>query len=228
MALNKQKGNMFDWVTHTWNIIKGICSHKCSYCYMKGLIKRDLYFDKRELKTDLGEGNVIFVGSSCDMWAHDVPSEWIEKTMKYLNKFPFNKYLFQTKNPRAFKNPLDLVGFMRKPEDKIIFGTTIETNREDLIKLVSNAPNIHNRVKYMSMIRDFKKSITIEPIMEFDLDELVNMIREINPDWVNIGADSKNHKLQEPSWFKVKALISELKKFTEVKEKYNLKRLKIK
>jgi len=27
MTLNKQKGNMYGFVTHTWNVIKGKCPH---------------------------------------------------------------------------------------------------------------------------------------------------------------------------------------------------------
>ena len=70
MGLNESKGNMYEFVTHTWNTVKGRCPHDCSYCYMKRWGKqRDPYFDRRELKTDLGEGNFIFVGSSCDIFA---------------------------------------------------------------------------------------------------------------------------------------------------------------
>jgi molybdopterin converting factor small subunit len=42
-------------------------------------IKEICGFDEKELKTDLGKGNFIFVGSSCDMWAQNIPEEWIEK-----------------------------------------------------------------------------------------------------------------------------------------------------
>lgn len=35
MVLNEQKGNMYNFITHTWNPIKGKCWHDCSYCYMK-------------------------------------------------------------------------------------------------------------------------------------------------------------------------------------------------
>ena len=78
MPLNKTKGNMYDFVTHTWNPIKGRCSHDCQYCYMKrwGELP-DLHLDAREMKTDLGSGNYIFVGSSTDMFAEDVSWEWI-------------------------------------------------------------------------------------------------------------------------------------------------------
>ena len=35
--LNKvsKNGNMYQFVTHTWNTIKGECPHGCPYCYMK-------------------------------------------------------------------------------------------------------------------------------------------------------------------------------------------------
>jgi len=68
--------------------------------------------------------------------------------------------------------------------------------------------------------------VTIEPIMDFDLIELVTIIKNIKPEWVNIGADSKGHNLPEPSKEKINALIEELKKITEVKIKDNLKRLR--
>ncbi len=65
MGLNEQKGNMYDWITHTWNPIKGICPHQCSYCYMKDHWKRmkPPRLDEKDLNTDLGEDNFIFIGS---------------------------------------------------------------------------------------------------------------------------------------------------------------------
>lgn len=67
--------------------------------------------------------------------------------------------------------------------------------------------------------------ISIEPIMDFDLDILVDWIRQLNPEFVSIGADSKGHGLVEPSRDKVLKLVEELKRFTEVKMKLNLQRL---
>jgi len=64
--------------------------------------------------------------------------------------------------------------------------------------------------------------ITIEPIMDFDLFEFVELIKYIQPIQVNIGADSKNHGLPEPSAEKINALISEIEKFTKVHKKENL------
>lgn len=74
MALTKSRGNMYPFVTHTWNAIKRICFHDCPYCYMKkfdGLLP--IRFDPKELEVNLGNGNFIFVGSGTDAWAFDVP-----------------------------------------------------------------------------------------------------------------------------------------------------------
>ena len=36
MPLNKTKGDMYDFITHTWNPIRGRCLHDCSYCHPVG------------------------------------------------------------------------------------------------------------------------------------------------------------------------------------------------
>ena len=216
--LNKVKGNMYSFCTHTWNVIKGKCPHDCSYCYMKEFPQGALRFDEKELQTDLGEGNFIFVGSSCDMFAQKISPFWISKVLDHCKKYPKNKYLFQTKNPiRLFSHIEDF------PNNSIL-GTTIETNRDYLIYDKSVSP-VRERAKAMSMIFG-KLMVTIEPIMDFDLEPFVEMVKDIKPDFVNIGADSKGHNLPEPSWDKVQTLIKELEKFTKVNLKYNLDRLR--
>lgn len=220
MTLNKQKGDMYTFVSHTWNVIKGKCPHDCSYCYMKrwGELK-PTRFDEKELKTNLGEGNFIFVGSSNDMFADKVPSKWIEKVLEHCKKYPKNTYLFQSKNPERFAE------FHKEFPDSSIFGTTIETNREN--NLVKAPPR---SFRLAGMLHKFllskRRMVTIEPIMEFDLDVLVDWIKKIKPEFVNIGADSGGHNLNEPSWDKIEKLIKELEKFTQVNLKSNLNRLK--
>jgi len=74
-------------------------------------------------------------------------------------------------------------------------------------------------------LKGLRKMITIEPIMDFEDMPLESEIRRTNPEFVNIGADSKGHNLPEPSWFKIENLIKELEIFTKVNLKDNLKRL---
>ena len=80
-------------------------------------------------------------------------------------------------------------------------------------------------MKYFSSI-GYKTMVTIEPIIDFDLNPFVKMIAKCKPEWVNIGADSKSHGLPEPSAQKVWKLIFALEDAgIEVKQKSNLKRL---
>jgi DNA repair photolyase len=222
MSLNISKGNMYDFVTHTWNTVKGECFHDCSYCYMKKWGKlKPVRFDKKELKTDLGKGNFIFVGSSCDMFAENIPDEWIRETLLHCSDFD-NKYLFQTKNPERFMNYQDentgIIG-------KSVICTTIESNR-DYPEIMGESPLIEDRVIAMHNISySMDTYVTIEPIMDFDLDSLSVLIKHCNPVQVNIGADSGNNKLPEPSKDKILSLIKELEKFTKVKLKKNLNRI---
>ena len=90
MSLNKQKGNMYGFVTHTWNPIRGKCEHDCYYCYMKSLFRafdRKVRLEKSELKTDLGKNNYIFVGSSTDMFGEWVNDYWILEVLNYCKNF---------------------------------------------------------------------------------------------------------------------------------------------
>lgn len=221
MPLNKSKGNMYDFVTHTWNTIKGKCYHDCSYCYMKrwGTLK-ETRFDEKELKTDLGNNNFIFVGSSCDMFADDIQYEWINKTLNYCDKFD-NKYLFQSKNPERFLKLMNCDNISKNS----VFCTTIETNRW-LPDIMKNCPDIMDRAIAMYDISCLINTyVTIEPIIDFDIDPMVKTIMICNPVQVNIGADSGGHNLPEPSKEKILELIHELEKFTIVKQKKNLKRI---
>jgi DNA repair photolyase len=218
MALNNSKGNMYEFVTHTWNAIKGECPHGCTYCYMKRWGKQNPpHFDEKELKTDLGKDNFIFVGSSCDMFAKDIPEEWIIKTLHHCHKFD-NKYLFQTKNPKRI---LDF----NLPKESVIC-TTIES---DMFypKIMMNSPKPDERAEHMENLAylGYKTYVTIEPIMLFNLDKMVKIINKCHPEQVNIGANTGKIQLPEPGKEQITELITELKKFTVVHEKSNLKRL---
>jgi len=214
MGLNKQSGNMYDFVTHTWNTIKGKCFHDCSYCYMKRFDnQKDIRFDEKELKTDLGQDNFIFVGSSNDMFADNIPDEWIKKTLDHCYKFD-NKYLFQTKNPRNIRRIL---------VEKSHVCVTIESNRY-YDHIMRNSPNPNQRFIDTRLIRH-PLYITIEPIMDFDLHFFLKMLESTGPIQVNIGAATGGHNLPEPPKEKILELIKGLKTFTKVHLKSNINRL---
>ncbi len=224
--LNKQKGNMYGFVTHTWNPIRGKCPHDCKYCYMKSFWEiqksEKQVLDEKCLQDNLGSENFIFVGSSTDMFAESVPDNWIEEVFKCCKNREFkNKYLFQTKNPKKMMQGK----FIDTIPSFSYLGITLETNR-DTDKISSTMNPVERFQWFATEIPAYlAKFVTIEPIMDFDIEPLVQWIKVIKPRFVAIGADSKGHNLPEPSPKKLKALIEELKKFTEVKIKPNLNRL---
>jgi DNA repair photolyase len=218
--LNEVKGNMYDWVTHTWNPVKGVCPHDCTYCYMKkwGIKMKPARLVLSELKTDLGSGNTIFVGSSCDMWASAIPKNAIEMVLNHCQKHPDNTYVFQSKNPNRFSN-------IMLPQNTML-GTTIESDQWHTAMKFSPTPWV--RAESMIWLKEMGQAgfITIEPVMNFHLESFVEMIKAAAPSFVNIGANTNSKiKLEEPSSAKLQAFINELLQFTEIREKSNLKRI---
>ena len=105
-------------------------------------------------------------------------------------------------------------------------GTTIESNR--WYEEMGNAPHpiVRASVLALKQIRMFETMLTIEPVMDFDTDFMVEIVKAVNPTWINIGANTNSKvKLPEPEPEKIQKLIERLKEITEVKIKPNLKRL---
>jgi len=211
MPLNKQTGNMYGFITHTWNPIKGKCYHDCSYCSIKKITKRYNHVQKPpalyndELKIKLGTGNFIFVGSSIDMFAQDIITEWIQLVLDRCCQYPENTYLFQSKNPTRF------LDFDNEFPTKHVLCTTIETNRF-FSDIMGKSPYPYERIKYIydAKHRGHNTMITIEPIMEFDMDSFLPLLAYAKPDFLNIGADSKKCGLPEPDKGKIIELMDGL------------------
>ena len=183
---------------------------------------------ENEFKEDLAKdlinypnGKYIFVGSSTDMWSIPVLPQWIGNVLRYCKKFPENAYLFQSKNPGRFTS------YLSNFPINTILGTTIESNRP--YPEYSNSPHPIQRAKAIKshkLSEQMKTMITIEPILDFDYHPFLEMIKDANPDFITIGADSKVHGLKEPSKEKVEQFINELKAAgLNVLEKKNLNRL---
>lgn len=239
MGLNKAGGEMYPWADWTWNPLAGKCPHDCKYCYMKSppVCWSDKYkgpqrIHEREMNVNLSNLGlnrreelsftydgwaIIFVCSGNDLGV--APRDAKKRILRKCWEEPKNWYLLQSKNPAKF---LDV---KNEFPPNVIIGTTIETNRADLCRAISNAPSPQERANEMKLFRGFRKMVSIEPKMDCDPEILAALIREIGPDFVSIGADSKGHNLPEPNAVKVFDLINRLEKFTSIKKKGNLERL---
>ncbi len=198
------------------------CTHLCSYCWAMRLIEQRLrdnpkyrngfrptFHTDELLRARFSPRDVVFVVDMGDMFSPGVPDEWIDKVLDVLRGQPA-AYLFLTKNPARYFRFLD-----RFPRRSTL-GATIETNRDDLATSVSRAPPPSQRAKAMAELDWPQKYISIEPVMDFDLEVLMSWIRDIRPVTVHVGYDNWNSMLPEPPLWKVRRLIDGLSKFTRV------------
>lgn len=227
MPLKKSVGNMYPWVTHTHCHLGGECPHRCSYCYVNSFpfgrparYKGPLRLIEKEFEVNYGSGKTIFIENCNDLFAVDVLDEFKEKIISHCKMWPDNTYVFQSKNPRLMARH-----YTFSPENTV-FGTTIESSLY-YPEIMRQAPMPVSRVRGMKMLPPkARKFVTIEPIMDFDIDILASWMDQIRPEFVNIGADSKGHHLPEPSPEKVNELILKLTAYgIEIREKHNLGRL---
>lgn len=216
---------MYPWVTHTHSHLGGECPHKCVYCYVDNprfgrpeRYRGELRLIEKEFEVKYGAGKTIFMENCNDLFAEEVARQFIARITLHCLDWPENDYVWQTKNPARYLTTRSLL-----PPNSIR-GCTIETNRRD--SAISNAPAPVERFLAMEALEG-RKFITVEPILDFDLDIFAKQIVMAKPDFVNIGADSKGHGLPEPPLWKVEALIENLQaRGIEVREKHNLERLK--
>ncbi len=221
---------MYGFINDTYNSVRGECEHKCKYCYVDGFRHRfgqdpTLRLVEAELRRNLGKGKFWFIGSSTDMWAKKVPSEWITRVLDHIAEYPKNSYLLQSKNPSRFHE------FSEHPLYKgqnVVFCTTLESDIDH--ENVSQAPTICERVEAMQELsrQGFRTMITIEPIMEFSsAANFAKMIASCNPIQVNIGQNTaRGVKLPEPTKEQYAELETELTKHgLKIFRKSNLDRM---
>lgn len=218
---------MFKSVTKTWNVFVG-CRFDCSYCNARKMAETRLrhiprYSDgftpkliEEELNRKFKPGEFIFVAYMGDIfWASFYE---VERILERIKQFPDTRFLIQTKSPSTFFT------FSYPIPSNVVLGTTIETNRDFH---TTKAPLPIERFRQLTGYPHNLKFLSIEPIMDFDLDDMVNWVALMQPDIVEVGADNYFNHLPEPPWWKVEKLLATLRGFCPtVIEKEGLERLK--
>lgn len=237
MSAHSAKSLMFGFVTHTANPIGGRfcdtaygleatdlrhCIHGCCYCYARGIKEDHPEWEKysgpyrlfeKELK-EYPDGAVVFLQDMGDIGDPTIPTDITDKIFIYIADHPKVTYLLLTKNPEFYDHRRDIAGDLTN----IIWGVTAETNNYIPSK-ISRAPSPFERLLVMSRFKRSMKDprilISIEPIMDFNLDSFVELITRLNPELVAVGYD--NHpqlhpevKLPEPALSKTMKLIETL------------------
>ncbi|MBA7490017.1 hypothetical protein ES702_00551 [subsurface metagenome] len=228
--------------TQTWNRSVG-CLYDCVYCEpsFKRQLKRvarsigceDCYRYKphdHPERSRIPSSLIVFVYGTGDITFYKPTS--VRTTFDIIDKHrPRMKkiYYFQSKNPVCFNQYLP---WFKAHQDTVILLTTLETNRDAGYREISKAPLPTVRFKDFYELDYPRKVLTIEPVLDFDLDEFVDMVLQLHEqgslEYVWFGFDSKNCGLSEPSIEKAQRFVDILqshgvevrgKKLREVKLK---------
>jgi hypothetical protein len=206
------QGNMYKLAAGQWNPFVG-CEFDCIYCgpsFQKNAKRRrkaceECYQytphehpERLELRPSrTGYGQFIFTCSHGDV--SFCSDDFLRLMVARIRELPDRTFLLQSKDPATFAR-------IDKWPANVILGTTIETNRDDLCAKASKAPPPSKRHANLMAINHPTKMVTIEPVMDFDLDTLVGWVSDMAPALVWIGYDSKKCGLQSPPLDKVREL----------------------
>lgn len=206
--------NMYQLSVKQWNPYVG-CEHECIYCKpsFQAQLKRwakkncqDCYEFKphchpERLKDHMpktGFMQFIFVCSNGDVAS--CPTEFLVQILDVIRSWESRIFLMQSKDPSTFKRVED------KLPENLIIGTTIETNYslkhfkwatlEE--KTISKAPETVKRFHDLLDIKHPLKMVTIEPVMNFNLEHMINWMDLLKPCMIWLGYDTKGCRLPEP------------------------------
>ena len=215
--MDQKKNNMYKLSVSQWSPFAG-CKHDCIYC--KSSFQRQLkrwakkncsgcyefgpHAHDERLEQSLPNTKhmqFIFTCSSGDIACCD-DIAYLERIIDRIRQERNKTFLIQSKDPKTFNRTVF-------PKNDVL-GTTLETNRDELCERVSKAPKPSQRYKDFLEVAHDLKMLTIEPVMDFDLDVMVDWAENINPCMVWLGYDSGKNHLPEPELEKVRDLHWEL------------------
>ena len=211
----------------TWNPFKG-CNFDCTYCkpsfqrqaMRQGRTKskkpggcQDCYryiphAHENRLRTIPGT-EIVFVCGNADIsfCPPDFTRKIIEAVKSHLPRARKKKtFFFQSKKPSYFRQ------FLKEFPPEVILLTTLETNRDQGYRQISEAPLPSVRYRQFKSLAYPRKVVTIEPVMDFDLTTFVQWIVDLHPEYVFLGFNSKPEsvELPEPSAEKVQKFMEKL------------------
>ena len=211
--------NMYE-SAQTWNPFKG-CRFGCTYCEpsFKRQAKRQKHncpecyeftpHKHPERLPKIPNAEIVFVAGNGDISFCDLAfvRQIIAAIKKKNLKRPDQVYYFQTKRPEY------LARFTGEFPPNVILVTTLETNRDEGYGTVSKAPPPSMRYAQFKRLDWPRKVVTVEPAMDFDVEEFAEWLISLKPEYVWLGYNSRPRSvsLPEPTKEKVMALVGRLK-----------------
>lgn len=206
----------------TYNPFKG-CGFNCLYCgpsfqrqakRQRRLCARCYDFVPHEHPERLDarripNAHTVFVCGNGDISFCSV--EFVHRTLDVLaehsRRHPEVDYYLQSKRPACFAPFLDSL------PPRVLLVTTLETNRDAGYDRISKAPPPTERFAKFLALDWPRKVVTVEPVMDFDVDPFVGMLAAIRPEhvWLGFNSRPKEVALPEPPMQKVRAFARRLR-----------------
>jgi hypothetical protein len=212
--------------TKTYNPFLG-CHFDCVYCessfkkVLKWIARRSKCQDcfnytphehPERLKTSsIPSAKIVFVFGQGDITF--CRPEYVRRTFSVIRKHKPRvpkAYYFQSKNPKCLEQYIG-----EYPRNSILV-TTLETNRDEVYGTVSKAPVPSVRFRDFYELDFPRKVVTIEPVMDFDYEELLKwmiMLRDqgsLKYVWFGYNSNPEAVSLPEPSEEKAQRFVDSL------------------
>ena len=195
----------------TWSPFKG-CEFACTYCVPSfqrlarrqkcSKCKRYVPHEHPERLGKVPSGAVIFACASSDISFAE--PKYVRKILARIRQRPKQTFYLQSKRPEYFDQ------FSIPPN--VVLVTTLETNRDEGYAKVSKAPVPSERYEQFKALDYPRKIVTIEPVMDFDLEIFSTWVAAVKPEcvWVGFNSKVKEVQLPEPSQEKIEQLIERI------------------
>jgi len=207
----KKKSRMYER-TKTWNSALG-CTYQCIYCkpsFQETVARFTMLsgsncsfclnyvpHEHPERLNKIPSAPIIFVFGDGDIthYRPEFVRQVIARIKEHVKRCPCKLFYFQSKNPACLQQYLE---DLHSIEKNVILLTTLETNRDVGYKKISKAPPPSKRFKDFQTLNWKRKIVTIEPVMDFDLDAFLEWIKQIRPEAVYLGYNSRPEKVSLP------------------------------
>ena len=189
--MNKTK---IEWCDYTVNPVKGVCPVACDYCYARAMYKRfkwnptirfedDAFYGLCELDRNScysKQPAKVFVGSTIELFHDSIPEGYLKTIFEYVRLYYHNIYIFLTKQPQ------NLIKWSPFPENCWL-GVSVTTKEQ-----------LRPAIWGLSDIECNKHFLSLEPLLENVLDQVLPVEWDDAIDWVIVGQQTPSSKATLP------------------------------
>lgn len=202
--------------TKTWNPFQG-CEFDCTYCgpTFKAQAKRQMHNCRQcyqysphvhpDRLKKIPSAETVFVCGNADIAFCDpgFTIKILEAIRDHNARCPDKTYYLQSKRPKYLDQ------FLKDLPGNVVLVTTLETNRDAGYGSVSKAPPPSERFKQFLALKNPRKVVTIEPVMDFDTEVFSRWMIDLQPEyvWLGFNSHSASAPLPEPSEAKMQEFV---------------------